>query len=244
MLPPSRGTEYPIFSSPDRSTPSRERAGGCACAGRRRRACGRRRPRRAARAPASRRRHGQPALGGTPALARAEPLPASSPRVLRASSPSSRPRRSARWRCGGPCARCRAAPPCSARPEPSPRCSRCAACARPSRACAQRSRRATSTAARVARGARPREPRHLATRRERALGSRHPVAGGEPQRLGGRAPAGLRRRRSARRRGLPRAQHRRRDVGLSHAPSCCTAAGPRRAATISRTSCPPASRRS
>ena len=143
--------------------------------------------------------------------------PASSPRARRASSPWLRPRRSARWRRSAPCARLpRGAALLGEAGALSTLLALRGLCE------AVEGVRAALEAGDIdgrarARGARSREPRHLATRRERALGSRHPVARGEPQRLRRRAAAGLRRRWSARRRGLPRAQHRRRDVGLSHA---------------------------
>ena len=154
-----------------------------------------------------------------------------SPRAPPGSSPWSRPRRSARVAdAARACGACPAAPRCSARRARSRRCSRCAGCARPSRACAQRSRRATS-ATRA-----PRAARDLVSRDTSQLDaselvrSGHPVAGREPQRLGRRAAAGLRRRRAARGRGLPRAQHRRRDVGLPHARAAAPrpGRGPRR----------------
>ena len=225
------------------STPSRERAGGCACA-RRRRALAV----DAALGEPPARLHPVVGMGSLLSAARrrwrAQAPPASSPRARRASSPWSRPRRSAPWRCS---ARCASLPRGAALLGEAGALSTLLALRGLCEAVegvraaldAGRHRRRART-----RGARPREPRHLAARRERALGSRHPVARGEPQRLRGRPAARLRRRRPARCRGLPRAQHGRRDVGLSHAPSCCIADGPRRAPTISRTSCPPASPRS
>ena len=116
---------------------------------RRRRARHRRGSGRAAGPAASRRRHGRPALGCSPALARAR----AGSGVRRRRGGTGRRGRGLRARRRGgaapAAAGCRAASRCSARRARSRRCSRCGACAKPSRACARRSTRVTWTTARA-----------------------------------------------------------------------------------------------